>query len=77
MIPCDHIEADTKHFYSHVIYSDDRGQTWRLGARTPRHHFNECEVVELPDGRIACLYEAGLRHPYELILFAAFELEEP
>jgi sialidase-1 len=185
VIPCDHIEADTKHYYSHVIYSDDHGRTWRLGGRTPRHQVNECEVVELsggrlmlnmrnydrskshrqvavsddggltwtdqrfdpalvepicqasirryrwpvegydgvilfsnpassqgrikmtvrasfddgqtwpkarvlhegpsaysslevlPDGRIACLYEAGLRHPYELIVFAAFELDEP
>jgi sialidase-1 len=185
VIPCDHIEADTKHYYSHVIYSDDHGQTWQLGGRTPHHQVNECEVVELsdgrlmlnmrnydrsksnrqvavsddggltwtdqrfdpaliepicqasirryrwptedcdgvilfsnpassqgrinmtvrasfdegqtwpkarvlhegpsaysslailPDGRIACLYEAGLRHPYELIVFAAFELDEP
>ena len=23
MIPCDHIEAKTRHYYSHVIFSDD------------------------------------------------------
>ena len=50
VIPCDHIEAESKHYYSHVIYSDDHGETWRLGGRTPEHHVNECQVVELTDG---------------------------
>jgi sialidase-1 len=52
VIPCDHIEAETKHYYSHIIYSDDHGATWRLGGRTPEHQVNECEVVELADGRL-------------------------
>lgn len=54
VIPCDHIEADTKHYYSHVIYSDDRGESWKLGGSTPEHQVNECEVVELadPPGRL-------------------------
>lgn len=52
VIPCDHIEAGTKRYYSHVIYSDDRGQTWKLGGRTPQPAVNECEVVELADGRL-------------------------
>ncbi len=52
VIPCDHIEAETNHYYSHVIYSDDHGNTWRLGGRTPDHQVNECEVVELADGRL-------------------------
>jgi sialidase-1 len=52
VIPCDHVEAGTKHRYSHVIYSDDRGQTWQLGGRTPRHRVNECEVVELTGERL-------------------------
>jgi len=52
VIPCDHIEAETKHYYSHVIYSDDHGATWRLGGRTPQHQVNECEVVELTGGRL-------------------------
>lgn len=50
VIPCDHIEAETKHYYSHVIYSDDHGSTWKLGGRTPEHQVNECEVVELSGG---------------------------
>ena len=52
VIPCDHIEAGTKRYYSHVIYSDDHGKTWRLGGTTPQHQVNECEVVELSDGRL-------------------------
>lgn len=52
MIACDHIEAGTKHYYSHVIYSDDHGATWELGGSTPEHQVNECEVVELPGGRL-------------------------
>lgn len=52
LIPCDHIEADTKHYYSHVIYSDDGGKNWQLGGSTPQHQVNECMAAELPDGRI-------------------------
>ena len=52
VIPCDHIEAETKHYYSHAIYSDDAGATWQLGGTTPEHQVNECEVVELPDGAL-------------------------
>ena len=52
VIPCDHIEAETKRYYSHVIYSDDRGKTWQLGGRSPRHQVNECEVVELEGGNL-------------------------
>jgi len=50
IIPCDHIEADTKKYFSHVIYSDDHGQTWQLGGRTPTDMVNECHVVELTNG---------------------------
>lgn len=52
VIPCDHIEAASKRYYSHVIYSDDRGETWHIGGRTPQPGVNECEVVELSDGRL-------------------------
>ncbi len=52
VIPCDHIEADTRHYYSHVIYSDDGGQTWRRGGSSPRPQVNECEVAELTGHRL-------------------------
>ena len=52
MIACDHIEAETEHYYSHVIYSDDQGKTWQLGGSTPQHYVNESEVAELEDGSL-------------------------
>jgi len=52
VIPCDHIEAKTRHYYSHVIFSDDHGLTWQIGGSTPQHRVNECEVAELDDGRL-------------------------
>lgn len=52
VIPCDHIETGTRHYYSHVIFSDDHGSTWKLGGRSPAHQVNECQVVELADGRL-------------------------
>lgn len=52
MVPCDHIEAETRDRYSHVIISDDHGQTWILGGRTPQPGVNECEVVELSSGQL-------------------------
>jgi sialidase-1 len=52
VIPCDHIEAGTKKYYSHVIFSDDRGETWKLGGRTPQDGVNESTVAELSDGKL-------------------------
>ncbi len=52
VIPCDHIEAETKDYYSHIIYSDDNGATWRLGGRAPQPQVNECEVVEISGGAL-------------------------
>jgi sialidase-1 len=49
VIACDHIEAVTKKYYSHTIFSDDHGSTWKLGGSTPQDQVNECEVVELSD----------------------------
>lgn len=52
VIPCDHIEAESKKYYSHIIYSDDHGQSWKLGGTTPQDKVNECEVVELAGGQL-------------------------
>jgi len=52
VIPCDHVEAGTRRGTSHVLVSDDHGERWRLGGRTPRDGVNECEVAELPDGAL-------------------------
>jgi sialidase-1 len=50
VVPCDHIEAGSKKYYSHVIFSDDGGRTWALGGTTPGDGVNECEAVETADG---------------------------
>ncbi|MCF7569540.1 glycoside hydrolase [Sabulilitoribacter arenilitoris] len=50
VIPCDHIEKDSKKYYSHAIYSDDHGETWKLGESTPADQVNECTVAELTNG---------------------------
>lgn len=50
--PCDHIEAKTKKYYSHIIYSDDHGQTWKLGGRTSDDQVNECKVAEISKNRL-------------------------
>ncbi len=52
VVTCDHIEAETNHYYSHVVFSDDHGKTWKLGGSSPNHQVNECEVVELTGGRL-------------------------
>jgi sialidase-1 len=52
VLPCDHSELETKNGFSHVIYSDDHGQSWKLGGSTPKPGVNECEVVELTGGKL-------------------------
>ena len=53
VIPCDHREkrGDTWIKMSHVFYSDDHGVSWKLGG-TIGDHTDECQVVELHDGRL-------------------------
>ena len=51
IIPCDHIEAGTERYFSHVLYSDDHGASWKLGG-SAGPFTNECEVVELADGAL-------------------------
>ena len=52
VIPCDHIEADSQRYYSHVLLSDDHGATWRIGGRSKRDQLNECQVAELDSGEL-------------------------
>jgi sialidase-1 len=60
VIPCDHRVGGAKPEdkgnwdkagRSHIIYSDDHGQTWKLGGATD-FSMNECAVVELTDGTL-------------------------
>jgi len=54
VIPCDHSVVPWKDhgsYQSHALYSDDHGESWqRSESITPG--VNECEVVELADGRL-------------------------
>ncbi len=52
VLACDHIEKDSKRYFSHAVYSDDHGKTWQLGGTTPKDKVNECEAVELAGGRL-------------------------
>jgi sialidase-1 len=52
VVGCDHIEAGTKKYYSHSIYSDNGGRNWKLGGSSPQDQVNECEAAELPGGRL-------------------------
>lgn len=52
VIPCDYIEIGTGHGSSHVIYSDDHGETWHLGGSVPANKVNESTVAELSDGTL-------------------------
>lgn len=50
VIPCNHSVPKVGGF-AHVIYSDDRGESWHLGGDSPEG-FNETQVVESADGAI-------------------------
>lgn len=53
VIPCDYIEVGPgRRGYSHVIYSDDAGATWKIGGVSPDANVNESTVAELSDGRL-------------------------
>ncbi|WP_442484433.1 sialidase family protein [Aeoliella sp. SH292] len=51
---CDHKVPNEapNDWFSHVIYSDDHGATWKRGGSSPGGQENECEVVELSDGQL-------------------------
>jgi len=60
IIPCDHsylINGKIPAYGSHIIYSDDDGITWRMGGSTGPAT-NECQVVELNDGKGTLLMNA-------------------
>ncbi len=49
VVPARHNTKRT-HMVSHVIYSDDNGETWQIGGSVPRPQTTECTVVELSNG---------------------------
>ena len=63
VIPCDNKVLKTKARQSHVIYSDDRGTTWKLGG-VVGPNCNESQIAELPSGELVLnmrSYEANNR----------------
>jgi sialidase-1 len=73
VIPCDHrLQGKTSVGLggrSHVIYSDDHGQTWKKGAPTD-WGMNECQVVELADGRLLLNMRSYLKRGRRAIAFS-------
>jgi sialidase-1 len=51
VIPANHAEAGSGIHRSHVVFSDDGGKSWTLGASSDAGT-NESQVVELADGRL-------------------------
>jgi sialidase-1 len=51
VVPCDHIVLATRAYCSHIIYSDNHGENWRIGGATGAGT-NECAVAELADGSL-------------------------
>jgi sialidase-1 len=49
LVPCDHTIKNVQ--FSHVIYSDDHGKTWKTGGSLP-HDTDEATAVELEDGSV-------------------------
>jgi N-acetylneuraminic acid mutarotase len=51
VIPANHAEAKTGVHRSHVVYSDDGGRNWTIGA-VANAGTNESQIVELSGGRL-------------------------
>ncbi len=56
VVPCDHIvgiyfDRERDPIHSHLIYSDDRGATWQLGA-TVEPKTDESAIAQLEDGSL-------------------------
>jgi sialidase-1 len=51
VIPANHAEAGTAIHRSHIVFSDDHGAHWQVGA-SAEAGTNESQVVELGDGRL-------------------------
>lgn len=58
IVACDNVDGEKKN-QSHAIYSDDGGNTWKLGNAAPLGQVNESTVAELPNGNLML----NMRHP--------------
>ncbi len=51
VIPARH-NAQRTRMFTHAIYSDDNGETWRIGGSVPRERTSEATAVELSNGEL-------------------------
>jgi len=51
VIPCNHRVTGSDTSYSHAMYSDDGGKSWKSGQAVSEKT-NECQVVELANGEL-------------------------
>jgi sialidase-1 len=58
-----------------VRLSEDAGKTWPISRELHAGPSAYSCLVELPDGNVGCLYEAGEKDSYEKIVFARFTLD--
>ena len=58
-----------------VRLSSDEGKSWSLQRVLHEGPAAYSCLTVLPDGSIACLYEAGEKSAYETIIFAKFSVE--
>ena len=58
-----------------VRLSYDEGRTWPVARLLHAGPSAYSSLAALPDGALACLYEAGQKDPYEKILFARLTLD--
>lgn len=75
VIPCNHGEFDeeagcTPFYRSHVIISDDHGETWRLGGTIGTISGNETAVEELADGTLYLNARCIKQHPCRAVAYS-------
>ena len=68
--------ASTDHRINMTVRASlDEGKTWPMAKQLHTGPAAYSSLAALKNGNIACLYEAGEKHPYETIVFKSFSLE--
>ena len=52
IVPCYHRNRTDKVFYSPAMYSDDGGDSWKIGERTPFGKTTECKITTLKNDQL-------------------------
>jgi sialidase-1 len=61
VVPVNHVEKASGNNYAHIIYSDDHGASWHIGANAPYEKANETTVAELPGGGLMLNSRSSIR----------------